>query len=516
MKALEFGKENWCVSDEVSGRWITKCKLPDFKGEEREGWHLRGRGWRWLILHRDFTGLEDDEYILSFWGKFDYYSGYGTRCFLGVYESLEDRVIYEINPNSPYAVASAGGWYLYRFPIKLAHGNNLRLELVSFEANIAILEANPTDEKDPLVVMLQEGEKGKSYYVNNELPYREFTYLEQRMVKYHSDLLAPYYPTKEIAEAGQTEYYEFVKGLYHKLFTRPEEFFSKLNTDDAYPNRFNLGSYGKPELKRNMKKIRDKIDELFLLLNTLGATGEATEDGLLIRSDISKKQRAMLDYMDLDITDGILKHRTYPKLHQAVKYLAGKENSLWLMQFCWFDSGYPYLEKVHEKFYDREQYQRLIDWLYEKGYRSSNSFGATLSLDFTKGISQKEMPVGYALHGDKYHYGFTFEYRPESREMQHCELRIIQFAEMLKRLDELSEKTKRLILLRTKICDGCRYCVQTDKTGKRPLAAIKLSDGTRRCPYYPGFNYAYEWLKKEDVDDILAFLTDLEQVITRI
>lgn len=530
MERLVFRNENWYVNDEVSQKLVTKINLPDFRGEVKECWHLRGRGSRWLTLISDFTGLESGkEYLLSFWGKFDYYSGYGTRCFINVYENKDGRVIYNINPYCPYASASAGGWYLYRIPIKFLQGNSLKVELISFEANIAILPANHEDENDPAVSALQENERGKSYYINEELPYSEYANLEQRMVKYYSDLLAPYHPAKEIPEACQYEYYEFVKGLYYKLFTRPEEFFTKLNADDAFPNRFNCSEYGKPELKPNMKKDRNKIEELFQLLLTIGSTGDETEEGLLIKSPLSKKQKAMLAYMDLDITDGILKHKAYPNLHQAIKYLAGKENPLWLMpkmampilalpflafQFCWFDSSYPYLEKTHEKFYDREQYQRLTGWLKEKGYRSSVRFDTTLTLDYTKSIGNKEKPVGYALFGDKYHYGFTFEFRPDPRIMQHCELRIIQYAGMLKRFDDLSDKTKQLIRLRTKICDGCRYCIQTDKTGKRPIAAIKLSDGTARCPYYPGFSFTYEMLTKQDVDDIMAFLTDLERIVT--
>lgn len=86
---------------------------------------------------------------------------------------------------------------------------------------------------------------------------------------------------------------------------------------------------------------------------------------------------------------------------------------------------------------------------------------------------------------------------------------------MLKKFDELSENTKKLIIQRTKRCDACRYCVQTDKTGKRPFAAIKVSEGSTMCPYYPGFNFAFEQLTKQDVDWIIDFLTDMERIVTR-
>ena len=78
----------------------------------------------------------------------------------------------------------------------------------------------------------------------------------------------------------------------------------------------------------------------------------------------------------------------------------------------------------------------------------------------------------------------------------------------------LSENTKFLILQRTKRCDGCRYCTQTDKTGKRPFAATAMQDETQLCPYYPGFNYTFERLTKKDVDCVMDFLTDMEKLVT--
>lgn len=79
MERLECKNENWYVNDEVSGKWVTKMMLPDFRGDTKECIHMRGKGWRWLILRCDYTGLKKgQEYEFAFWGKFDYYSGYGT------------------------------------------------------------------------------------------------------------------------------------------------------------------------------------------------------------------------------------------------------------------------------------------------------------------------------------------------------------------------------------------------------------------------------------------------------
>ena len=514
MEGLEFIRENWSATDELSQTWIKNMQLPDFRGEMQECWHLRGRAWRWLILRTSFDHLQESkEYELSFWAEFDYYSNQGTRCFITLYEDWESRVTYDIHPYSLHAVKKAGDWYLYRYTFKLVKGCTINVEITSFEANISIMQAKAGDELDELVTDNLDQNLKETYYVNQELPFKEYAYLEQRMVISYSNLLTPFHPCEEIAESSQLEYYEFVTELYDRLFHKPEDFFTKLYEDDAHPNRFNCREYGKPELKIHMKKDRDKIEALFQLLILLWSEGDLTEDGLLITSKLSKSQKSMLTYMNFEVNEKSIKHIKYPKLGQAMKYLAGKEKPLWSFMYCWFDSSYPYLEKAYERFYDKEQYQRLIGWLKENHYQTSIGSPGGLTLDYYKCISKSEKPIGYAIHGDKFHYGFTFESRPESRVMYHCEPRIIQYTSMLNHYDELSENTKHLILQRTKQCDGCRYCVQTDKTGKRPLAAMKLVDGTHRCPYYPGFTYTFESLSKDNVDHIIAFLTDLEQII---
>ena len=60
----------------------------------------------------------------------------------------------------------------------------------------------------------------------------------------------------------------------------------------------------------------------------------------------------------------------------------------------------------------------------------------------------------------------------------------------------------------TKTCDGCRYCVQTDKTGARPLAAIPLR-GKNKCPLYPGFTMNWRELPGTLAENILAVLDAL-------
>gem|GEM_PF-6993681 len=330
------------------------------------------------------------------------------------------------------------------------------------------------------------------------------------MVKYYQELLAPYHPVSGIPEDSQRDYLAFVEAIYDKLCTNPRSFFTKLFEDDAIPNRFNNGEYGKPELKRHIKDDQKKIEGLFAIFAEIVKAGELTDGGLAITSKLTKKQLSQLTYMGLEMENGILKSRDYPNLFAAAKLLAQKDGSLWPLMFCWFDDAISCLERTYAKLYDKVQYDKLTGWLRENGYCAGSHSG--LSLDYYKKADDKERPLGFALLGDKFHYGFTFSINAETRVRQFCLIRILQFGQMLHHFDGLSEGTKKLILSRARRCGGCRYCVQTDKTGTRPRAAITISTGDTICPYFPSYTFSFEYLNR-DVDAIIDFLIDMEAII---
>lgn len=71
------------------------------------------------------------------------------------------------------------------------------------------------------------------------------------------------------------------------------------------------------------------------------------------------------------------------------------------------------------------------------------------------------------------------------------------------------------MLEHTKCCDQCRYCVQTDKTGQRPLSTMMVA-GEPLCPYYPGFCCAILELDAKRVSQIIALLQDIEAIATEL
>lgn len=86
---------------------------------------------------------------------------------------------------------------------------------------------------------------------------------------------------------------------------------------------------------------------------------------------------------------------------------------------------------------------------------------------------------------------------------------------ILENADALQPDIRQFLSENTKTCDGCRYCVQTDKTEQRPLAAIRVVDKPK-CPYFPGFGMNWRRLSPGFSGRTLALLDALDRLLERI
>lgn len=83
----------------------------------------------------------------------------------------------------------------------------------------------------------------------------------------------------------------------------------------------------------------------------------------------------------------------------------------------------------------------------------------------------------------------------------------------LENFDSMNQKVKDFVIERTKKCDGCRYCVQTDKTGTRPLACMPINykqTEYKLCAYFPGYNYAWTSIDDKLVDNLIEMLAFMD------
>lgn len=148
--------------------------------------------------------------------------------------------------------------------------------------------------------------------------------------------------------------------------------------------------------------------------------------------------------------------------------------------------------------------------LEERGYKRADCFeGQKIGLDYTRLAGKKDEPLKWAW-AERVHAGISLTYEELRLAPAFLWVRMPMYPDVLHSADKLPERARRFLFDHTKNCDGCRYCVQTDKTGQRPLAAIPL-DGRRKCPRFPGFTMNWRALDSALKEDILFVLDALEQ-----
>ncbi len=176
---------------------------------------------------------------------------------------------------------------------------------------------------------------------------------------------------------------------------------------------------------------------------------------------------------------------------------------------CLFREGYPYARDIYARLSGNEvAFRRLERYLIENGYTRMDNWDGTLTLDYYKTHKDKPPTKGGFQYGIR-HTGISASYDVLMDSPPVFGLCIPRMKDILTAFDSIPARVQSFIVARTKKCDGCRYCVQTDKTGKRPLANLPVSYNGRElrlCPYFPGYNYCWTALSDGLVDDMIAML----------
>lgn len=99
-----------------------------------------------------------------------------------------------------------------------------------------------------------------------------FNNLEQRMAQAYIDMFPQFVPDEQasVSVFEQKQFYDLIHNLYQLALDEPLLFVVSLHEDDAYLNGFTASSYGKPDLKKDMKKFLKVIDTLLQNMFLLG------------------------------------------------------------------------------------------------------------------------------------------------------------------------------------------------------------------------------------------------------
>lgn len=320
--------------------------------------------------------------------------------------------------------------------------------------------------------------------------------VEQRMAQTYLDLFPAFLPDEQapVSVKEQERWHDLLQRLYRLAFDEPSLFVPALHPDDAHPNRFNKASYGKPELMLSMRAFTKAIDALLQRMFDRGRQEGVRYTG---------REKRILARLGIPQED---------EPSDVWRWMATRPGAdVTSFSHAFFKRDHPYLRGILPRLLgDETTFHRLEDGMLERGYqRMERTDGSSLSLSYVNPVWSDDVPGESFLYKVK-HTGISIQYDPYVAHPAVLGLRIpLGMKPWLEAFRQMNPSLQGFVARHTKVCDACRYCVQTDKTGTRPLAFVTVEqDGIeqRFCPYFPGFRFC--WTECDDalVDSILAFL----------
>jgi len=330
-----------------------------------------------------------------------------------------------------------------------------------------------------------------------------FENLEQRVARSYIDMFPSYIPDENapVSLGEQQCFYNLMSNLYKLVFNEPLLFVSILHEDDAYPSRYKK-PYGKPNLIFDMKKLTKAVDSLLQNMFLLGK-GEDVK--------LNKRQLTILSKLGIDDINN---------LPSAWLWMSKRElASLVSFSYCLFDKDYPYTSDIYARLLGKTAFRKLENWMLENGYKRFIITDITASdckLSFT--VANPKWNANPPSGGFEYkirHTGISAQYDFYTANPPAFGLCIPNGMKVyLNAFGSMDSKLQRFVVERTKKCDMCKYCIQTDKSGSRPLANILVkyeNDQYHLCSYFPGYSYCWNSIDDDLAENLISMLSFMDQ-----
>jgi len=328
--------------------------------------------------------------------------------------------------------------------------------------------------------------------------------MEQRMAQSYIDLFPKFVPDEKsnVSIAEQEIFYILIKNLFQLIFDEPLLLVSKLHDDDAFPNRFNKSSYGKPELIKNRLKF---LNAMYSLLQNMFLMGQYTD------IKINKRQLTILSRL------GINDFSDLPKAWTWMSSRAGA--SLTAFSYCLFNEEYPYTSDIYARLLGEEAFYKLENWMISQGYKRFDSYNLTvsdcnLSLTYANPAWGEEKPTTGLVYKIK-HTGISTRYFPLIKEPAVLGLNIPNsLKSYLTEFNSMDENTREFIVNHTKKCDNCQYCVMTNKKSSRPLAYIPVEYEKveyNLCTYFPGYRFCWTSIDNNLAEQLIKMMSFMDK-----
>jgi len=299
----------------------------------------------------------------------------------------------------------------------------------------------------------------------------------------------------------QNQYYTLMKNLYKLAYDEPLLFVTSLHEDDAYPSRYKK-PYGKPKLITDMKKFTKSIDALLQNMFLLGQGGGST---------LNKRQQIVLSRLEVE---------DYSNLPPAWIWMSTRENAdLVAFSHCFFNRDYPYTSDVYARLLGEVAFKKLENWMLSKGYERFDIHDVTasdckISLTIANPKWSGSPPTGGFEYKIK-HTGISALTDPYVSNPPVFGLCVPNGMKLyMQNFTLMDSKLQGFILKHNKQCNGCRYCIQTDKTGSRPMAFIRIMFEGKEyimCTYFPGYSYCWASIDDDLAEELIGMLSFMDK-----
>lgn len=328
----------------------------------------------------------------------------------------------------------------------------------------------------------------------------------------------------DATEESQRQMHGFLRDAARKLFEDPSLLSLTAIPDGCYRD-WELQS-SRPELIEAMRKTAGKIEDFYLLLAKLGDLGAIREDRLFAdKAAIKIPPKALAALAGLGLSHekqsgGILLwSQGYPdmvpawKLLSAIARESGRESLVFSHGL--FNPRHPHSGEIFLSLVkDRAAFQALDSFFDKNKYIRVEDRENGVSIDWVKNYAKKEEPLK-ASWAERTHGGLSVWYDCRREHPVLFGLRVPMFKELLSRFEDMDNPLKEFVIAKTKKCDGCGYCTQTDKTGnrKRQLVTVSHNGQFDLCLMFPGFSYVWTEVDEMAAEDIIRFLTFTDLVL---
>ncbi len=361
---------------------------------------------------------------------------------------------------------------------------------------------------------------------------KNFESLAQRVIYSYAGTFPGFVPVKsdKASEHSQLELYSFIENMLQKLYEDPSLLALSFQEDDFYEDWALQKT--KPKLIVAMKNYQKKINEFLMLLIKLGEAGTIEEDTLHVAVSKVKLTDSLLKRLERfglacvrSEGEVVLSCKEHPDLFPAWKLLAevsaGKKDPAMYFSHCMFDPGHSYPIDIYLKLLsDKSSFIKLRSYFETNGYSRvdcrENSKENEISLDWVKNYGKKDEPLKSSW-AEREHGGISIWFDFSKRNQVFFGLRVPRYKQLLARFEEMDDRLKEFVIRKTKKCDSCGYCTQTDRTGKRrPQFATVAHNGTfNLCQLYPGFTYIWTGMNDDTVSDIISFLQFIDDIFRK-